>query len=288
MLCVLVAPASAQSRPDLATATLEDLMKITVTTASRNAETVAEAAAMVEVVSARQIQVRGYRSLADLLKDQLQMKADIGKDPDYPNQFTVMGSRGTSRVVLLLDGIRVSSPTGEPLPIMNNYPIHNVRQVEIVYGPASALYGADAFSAVVNIISNDAADVQGVSLASSGGQFGMINQTASYRTRLRSRASLAVSGQWFRDAQADLNDAYPDLFKGMQAQRTGLFDTIFGPMSPDGPVFPDYEAPLAAHSAHALLRAGGLQVTLFQTRSRASTSPPNTPDNAVYNAAANR
>jgi outer membrane receptor protein involved in Fe transport len=39
--------------------------------------------------------------------------------------------------------------------MMANYPVHNARQVEIVYGPASALYGADAFSAVVNIISKD-------------------------------------------------------------------------------------------------------------------------------------
>lgn len=112
----------------------------------------------------------------------------------------------------------------------------------------------------------------------------MINQTASYQTRLGSRASMAVSGQWFRDAQADLNDAYPDLFQGMQAQRTGTFNTVFGPMSLDGPVSPDYAAPIAAHSAHALVRVGGLQLTLFQNRSRVSTSPPNTPDNAVYNA----
>ncbi len=45
-----------------------------------------------------------------------------------------------------------------------NYPVHNARQVEIVYGPASALYGADAFSAVINIISKDVGESPGLAV----------------------------------------------------------------------------------------------------------------------------
>ena len=136
-------------------------MKIVVTTASRAPEGLAAAPARVQVVTAAQIERRGYRSVLDVLKDLADFKVDLAGDQDYPAQLTVQGTPGASRVVLLLDGIRVSSPTNEPLPMMANYPVHNARQVEIVYGPASALYGADAFSAVINIISKDVDRVAG-------------------------------------------------------------------------------------------------------------------------------
>jgi outer membrane receptor for ferrienterochelin and colicin len=56
-------------RPDLTAVTLEDLMNITITTASRTAEGANDAPARVQVVTAADVQRRGYRSLADLLKD---------------------------------------------------------------------------------------------------------------------------------------------------------------------------------------------------------------------------
>ncbi|MEO8259959.1 MAG: TonB-dependent receptor [Acidobacteriota bacterium] len=189
-------------------------------------------------------------------------------------------------MILLLDGIRVSSPTNEPLPIMANYPVHNARQVEVVYGPASALYGADAFSAVVNIISKDATEAPGLEVATSIGQFGLYNQTASYGLRLGANASLMLSGQFFYDRQPDLTRSYPGALGDPQGLRTGTFNTIFGPMTASRTVSPDYDIPMSAHSLRARFKAGGFDLSLFENGARASTAPPNTLDNAVYNAAA--
>ena len=272
----------AQGSGELQTATIEDLMKITVTTASRKAEEVADAPAQVEVITQRQIRERGYRSLAELLRDQLGIKQELASDQDYPSDFTIQGSRGTNRIVLLLDGIRVSSPTGEPLPIMANYPIHNARQVEIVFGPASALYGADAFSAVVNVITRDASELEGLTASAAVGQFGMSNNTATYGRRVGQNGSLVVSGQWFRDGQADLNTYYPELFQGLQAQRSGIFNTIFGPMVPGAPVSAEFENPISARSFNAAFSTGGFRFSVLNNRQRASSSGPYTPDNAVY------
>ena len=165
------APAQTRPAPNLATATIEDLMNIVVTTASRASEGLADAPARLQVVTAAQIERRGYRSVLDVLKDLADFKVDLAGNVDYPAQLAVQGTSGADLVVLLLDGIRVSSPTNEPLPMMANYPVHNARQVEIVYGPASALYGADAFSAVINIISKDVAESPGLAVANSVGQF---------------------------------------------------------------------------------------------------------------------
>jgi outer membrane receptor for ferrienterochelin and colicin len=278
---------SAQGAPglkDLRTATLEDLLNVTVTTASRTAEGLAEAPARVQVVTAAQIQRRGYQSVADLLKDLSDFKVDLSGDQDYPTELTVGGMRGASRVVLLLDGIRISSPTNEPLPILANYPVHSARQIEIMYGPASALYGADAFSAVINIVSREVVEAPGLAFGTSVGQFGLFNQTASYGAQLGPNATLMLSGQFLYDRQPDLSKSYPSEFGGLAAQHSGTFNTIFGPMTPGGSVSPDYSIPLSAHSLQAILRTGGLRLMLFQNHSRVSSTPAYTPDNGVYNA----
>jgi outer membrane cobalamin receptor len=277
------AQAPAKRPPSLVAVTIEDLMQILVTTASRTSEGLGSAPARVQVVTAAQIERRGYRSVLDVLKDLADFKIDLHADPDYPAQIGVQGTAGTSRMILLIDGIRVSSPTNEPMPIAANYPVHNARQVEIVYGPASALYGADAFSAVINIISKDVADAPGLSLSSSIGQFGLFNNTVSYGLRLGADASLMVSGQFLYDKQPDLSRFYPDVFGGMQAQKTGVFNTIFGTMTSRRPVSAAYDIPSSAHSVHVRFTAAGLDLSLFQNGSRFSTAPAATPDNAVYN-----
>jgi outer membrane cobalamin receptor len=146
--------AAAQTTPpDLSQISLKDLMNITVTTASRAPESLTDAPARMQVVTAAEIQRRGYRSLTDVLKDLPDFKVDTGGEQASSIELTVQGIRGATRVIVMLDGIRISSPTNDPLPILANYPVHTAQQIEILYGPASALYGADAFSATINIIS---------------------------------------------------------------------------------------------------------------------------------------
>lgn len=279
-----LAQGQTSSPGSLAGATLEDLMNIRITTATRTSEGLAGAPARVDVVTAAQIERRGYRSLADLLKDLPSFKVDLAGDQDYPTELTVDGTRGASRVVLLLDGIRISSPTNEPLPILANYPVHSARQIEIVYGPASALYGADAFSAVINIISNTVDDAPGLRASASVGQFGLYNETVSYGARLGRGASIMVSGQALYDRQPDLSRFYPADFQGLTGQRLGTFNTIYGPMTPSRSVSPEYDIPISARSLDVTFRAGGLQLMVFHNSARVSTAPAYTPDNAVYNA----
>jgi outer membrane cobalamin receptor len=267
----------------LANLTLEELMNVTITTASRASESVSDAPAQVQVITAAEIERRGYRSLLDVLKDLPDIKVDLRGNWDFPSELTIQGVRGASRIVLLLDGVRVSPPTNEPLPIVANYPVHTARQIEIVYGPASALYGADAFSAVINIItkvpSTDTATV-----STSVGAFGLIDQTASVMTPLAGGGSLIVAAQFQHDGQPDLSRYYPDDFQGLEAQRSGVFPTIFGVMTPGQAISPDYHIPMWARSFQSTFRRGGLQLMFFENRSHLPTTAGTyTPDNAVYN-----
>lgn len=283
-IALLPAAVHAQDRKPnatLAEATVEQLMNITITTASRESEGMSDAPAHVRVVHAAEIRRRGYRSLADVLKDLPEFKVDVGSNWDFPAELTVQGVRGATRVILLLDGIRISSPTNEPLPVVANYPVHAARQIEIVYGPASALYGADAFSAVINIITKDATEAAGLTAAVSVGAFGLFDQTVSYGASFGEHASLLLGGQFVYDRQPDLSRYYPSDYGDMQAQRTGTFPTIFGAMQ--GPTSASYHLPLSAHSFQAAARIGPFQLTLFENRSHLPTTAGiYTPDNVVY------
>lgn len=272
----------AQVPSELALASLEELMAVRVITATLTSEVIADVPAGVHVVTAAQIARRGYRSLIDLLKDVPEVKVDLGGDPDFPSQLTVLGGRGADRVVVLLDGVRVSSPTNEPLPILGNYPVHAARQVEVIFGPASALYGADAFSAVINIISRDPAEAPGLSVTTSVGQHRRYDQAASYAATLAAEHDLLIAGQFSVDGGADLSEAYSGDLGDLTGQRTGTFATIFGPMVAAGAMSPTYEAPSAAHSVQAAYRRRGLRLLMFHNRLKVSTSRPYTPDNAVY------
>lgn len=271
---------------DLANATTEELMTIQVTTASRTSEALIDAPARMQVITAEEIRRRGYRSLVDVLKDLPDFKVDIAGDQDYPTELTVQGTRGASRVIVLLDGFRISSPTNEPLPIVANYPVHAAQQIEILYGPASAVYGADAFSGVINIISKRGTDAPGLTVGTSVGQHGVYNQSGSLGLSLGSRSSLLVAGQYLQDRQPDLSRFYPEDFKGLTGQRTGIFDTIFGPMRPPQPASREYENSLSGYSLQAHLKADALHLAFFANRARVPTSPAYTPDNAVYDDAA--
>ena len=70
----------------------------------------------------------------------------------------------------MLDGVRIDHPAGGKLPIAENFGLYMARQVEVLYGPAAALYGADAAAGVINIIT-DKRDSPGGKIALGTGSF---------------------------------------------------------------------------------------------------------------------
>lgn len=128
------------------------LLNTPIITATRTAQSSAKAPATVVTISADQILRRRYRSLGEVLRDLPEIKIDNGFSVEYYNTATVRGVMGQYKFVLLMDGNRIGAATNEVVPILENFPVHFAKQIEVVYGPASALYGADAFTGVINIV----------------------------------------------------------------------------------------------------------------------------------------
>ena len=141
---------------------LEELLNQEVVTASKISVKSSDAPATIHLVSEDQIKTRGYSNLEHVLEDihgiEIQRKASV----EYSNYFTLRGIDGSEKFIIMMDGMRINSPTGTPLAVVYNYPVINAKQIEIILGPASALYGVDAFTGVINIITKNGQEAEGV------------------------------------------------------------------------------------------------------------------------------
>ena len=142
-----------------------------VTTATRTNQKVTDAPATMIVVSRQQIMERGYNNLLDLLEDLPGIDVQNKNSQEMYNMTVIRGNWGSHKFIIMKDGYRISSPTAEIIPIGENFPLYDIRQVEVIFGPASALYGADAFTGVINLITQDAEEVGGWEVAAAAGSF---------------------------------------------------------------------------------------------------------------------
>jgi outer membrane receptor for ferrienterochelin and colicins len=128
------------------------------TSVSRSAERVEDVPATVTVITREQLTVWGYTSVAEVLERVVGFYAI--DDHMIPN-FSVRGISGGQRaesglLKVMIDGRAVSfRPTGGNWLGPELVPFSAIERIEIVRGPTSTVYGADAFLGVVNIITRD-------------------------------------------------------------------------------------------------------------------------------------
>lgn len=149
----LALPGLALAHGDNAT----DLDKVIVT-ATRTATTVDASLAAVEVIDRAQIDASSARSLPELLRGRAGIsivnQGGLGK-------LSTLFLRGTEsdHTLFLIDGVRVGSPTSG-LTSLQDIPLSQIDHIEIVRGPRSSLYGADAIGGVIQIFTRRG-DTQG-------------------------------------------------------------------------------------------------------------------------------
>jgi outer membrane receptor for ferrienterochelin and colicins len=197
---VLPIRAGAQNKPsDLTNESIEDLMNIEVYSASKHLQSVSDAPASVTVVTADEIQKYGYRTLADILQSVRGFY--ITSDRDY----SFVGVRGfgrlgdsNNRILVLIDGHRINDNVfGEPyLGTEFLVDVDLIERVEIIRGPSSSLYGADAFFAVINVITRKAPQLKGFELSSTAASFGTYQGRASYGAQHRGLNAM-LSGTFY-------------------------------------------------------------------------------------------
>ncbi|WP_343859729.1 TonB-dependent receptor plug domain-containing protein [Fulvivirga kasyanovii] len=151
---------SAYTEQELYDLSLEELLNVKVTTASKAEETVQDAPGIVSVVTANEIEAYGASNLAEVL-DRVTGIYMTGSYTLTNNLPVVRGeatAHWATKVLILIDGRphRDSYLGGTLMPLLNAYPVNAIERLEVVRGPGSVLYGTNAFTGVINIITKKA------------------------------------------------------------------------------------------------------------------------------------
>ncbi|MBI3582972.1 MAG: TonB-dependent receptor [Nitrospinae bacterium] len=143
-----------------------------IVTATKHAQSVSKAPAIATVITAEQIRNIGARNLLDVLK----IVPGIGVYQEFVGLKTVevrgIKTQNAEKVLIMIDGHRLNDPFyAGAMQIHDDLFVENIKRVEIIRGPGSALYGANAFVAVINVITKEADDINGIQATAGGGSF---------------------------------------------------------------------------------------------------------------------
>lgn len=133
---------------------------IQVSSVSKKLEDINKAPATVMVLTAEEIVQRGYIDLEALFNDLPGFDVSRTYGSTYSNIYQRgYRSSNTDRTLFMINGIEENDFWGNFVYWNRQFPITNVSRIEIVYGPASTMYGANAFLGVVNVITKQPTDV---------------------------------------------------------------------------------------------------------------------------------
>ncbi len=212
--------AASESILPLLPLSLEELIATPVITASRRPEAREQTPAHIVVITREQMRDRRYKNLADLLEDLPGVDFQRGTRSSQFNNFVFQGHVSNNKLLILLDGVRIDHPAGGKIPIAENFSLYFARQVEILYGPAAALYGADALGGVVNIITGKPTEAGG-SIAIGGGSYGSLDGNFLVGAPLGNGFSLTAGAHYQQSDRAPLDRYYPDAYPKVDARTTG-------------------------------------------------------------------
>lgn len=159
-----------QTIGDLLELSPAELADISVSIASGTARPVSRSAAVTSVVTAEQIAAMGATDLHEIMETVPGVHVSIqAVTNDYI--YTMRGIRNdtNAEVLLMLNGTRFSVPYQGTHMTGMIVPVEAIQRIEVIRGPGSALYGADAFAGVINIVTKKAADLDGTTLGARGG-----------------------------------------------------------------------------------------------------------------------
>ncbi len=176
-----------------------------------------EVPATIRVITEDDIRRHGYQYLEEVLRDQ----------PGFDSIFfqglygPIFVQRGLDapenlRTLVFVDGLLENNISAGSAYIKHKYNLHNVKRIEILYGPASSLYGANAFTGIINIITKNAEDVKNGFEYTAGSYYyepdfhrPAPNASASVSRRFgddKDAPSIIASGSWINSLGPILNN----------------------------------------------------------------------------------
>lgn len=213
LLALGLPPAGAQPKtPELADLSLNSLLDMPVTGASRFVQRRSQAASAVTVITREEIAAFGHRTLADVLRSVRGTAITTDRTYQYlgVRGFLASGDYNT-RVLLLVDGRRANDALYDQAMLGNEFGVDldMVERVEFIPGQGSAVYGGNALFGVVNVITRESPRTRQATLHASAGSAGL--------REARARLDWPWAGGGLQLQLSQLRRDGDDLFDPLQA-----------------------------------------------------------------------
>ena len=193
------APQTTPSLPkDLTSTSIEDLMNMEVTSASKKEQKLSQVAAAIFIITQEDIRRSGATNIPDLLR--MVPGLQVSQINRSTWAITARGFDGqySNKLLVLVDGRTVYSPIfSGTFWDSQTLLLDNLDRIEVIRGPGATVWGANAVNGVINITTKKAADTQGALVTTGGGTSEQGFATARYGGTIGDDTSYRVSGGGF-------------------------------------------------------------------------------------------
>lgn len=158
---------------DYLSLSLVELGNIKVSIATGNGTPLDKAPSTATVINAAEIEAMGARNLDEVLETVPGLHISLSSLSRLDAVYSIRGihTELSSGVLLLLNGVPVQSAIQGGRPTLFRLPVVSIERVEVIRGPGSAIYGADAYAGVINVITKTAQTVSDSEIGVRSGSF---------------------------------------------------------------------------------------------------------------------
>lgn len=206
-----------------------------VSIATGSAKPIDKAPAVASVITAQDIQAMGATRLSQVLESIPGLHTYPSSLNRMNQNFSIRGihTGQNAQILMLVDGNPISYAWNGSRPDSFVMPLSAISRIEIVRGPGSALYGADAFAGVINIISKTADEVKQPTLGVGIGGWDRVQRYNSWYQQSGRQGELnwMFSAEWLKSS-ADPN-------RQVASDQQSLLDGVFGTRVSQAPTYID-------------------------------------------------
>ena len=155
------------------------LQEENIITANWRSQPISESPSNVYVISAEEIRQSGATDLPTLLRRVPGFSVMEMSGSDFNVSTRGNNQQRANRMLLLIDG-RSSYVNTQGLVPWKTLPVAfaEIKQIEVLNGPASVIYGFNAFDGVINIVTKDSRDTKGTTIQAGAGEYGTVRSAA--------------------------------------------------------------------------------------------------------------
>ena len=179
-----------------------------VSIATGSKKLISKAPAVASVVTSSDIEEMGARTLSEVLETIPGLHVSLSSQTNAPKfQIRGISTQYNPQTLLLVDGTPMTSTVrGDRHVVWGAFPVKSIARIEVIRGPGSAIYGADAFAGVINIITKNADDIKQTKIGARVGSFD--TKEAWFITKFSNDGiKLALTGEF---SQSDGHDSVID------------------------------------------------------------------------------